>query len=80
MGRSQVQTFAVGRWGGEVGEGLAASSASHLGESGLGRGTVRWIKDLILDHEGQDVRQLILHSPQVKQLQAWGQPQARRRA
>ena len=37
MGRSQVQTFAVGREGVEVGQGLAASSASLLGESRLGK-------------------------------------------
>lgn len=79
MGRSQVQIFGAGREG-EVGEGPAASSASLLGERGLGKGTVQWIKGLILDHEGQDVTERILHSPQVKQLQAWGQPQARRRA
>lgn len=29
--------------GGEVGEGPAASSASLLGERGLGKGTVQWI-------------------------------------
>lgn len=63
MGRSQVQTFAVGGVGGEVGEELAASSASLLGESGLGKGTVQWIGGLILDSEGQHGRKLILHSP-----------------
>lgn len=74
MGRSQVQTFAVGREGAEVGQGLAASSASLLGESRLGKGTVWWLKSLIMDHGGQDVRELLLHRPQVRQLQAWGQP------
>lgn len=35
----------------------------------MGKGRVWWIKGLILDHRGPEVKELILPKPQVKQLQ-----------
>lgn len=46
--------------GREIGGGARSFLCFFLGESGLGKG-------VILDHKGQDVKELILHDPQVKQ-------------